>query len=277
MLATIDPSSGFRDPVFDSQAAFRAILDAMAHPGSVREIAVALDPPPPLVPAAACVCLALLDVETPVWLQMRDDGVADFIRFHCGAPVVEAPSRARFALIHDVAAMPVLPAFDAGTDEYPDRSATLIVQVQDLAEGEGISLTGPGIRSRARIAVGAAQEFHDERAAVLGVVDRETRAVAECLQVSAQDLEPERVERADGEALGVVAVQEIGDPGLHLARGLVGEGDRDEVPRRHAVFLDEHGELAGDDGSLAAARAGEDEQRTVDVMNCGFLVRVQVR
>jgi alpha-D-ribose 1-methylphosphonate 5-triphosphate synthase subunit PhnH len=163
MLANAELFAAFADPVFDSQTVFRAILYAMAHPGSVREAAVALDPPPPLAPATAGACLALFDSETPVWLQARGDAVPDYLRFHCDCPIVDAPGAARFAVVHDVAAMPVLQAFDPGTDEFPDRSATVIVQVLDLIEGEGVVLSGPGIRNRARLDVrGLRADFWDE-------------------------------------------------------------------------------------------------------------------
>ena len=40
--------SGFADPVFDSQAAFRAVLNAMSYAGRVHELETDLDPPRPL-------------------------------------------------------------------------------------------------------------------------------------------------------------------------------------------------------------------------------------
>jgi len=42
--------------------------------------------------------------------------------------------------------MPPLSAFQAGSDEYPDRSTSLILQLPALRDGEVWSLKGPGIR-----------------------------------------------------------------------------------------------------------------------------------
>jgi alpha-D-ribose 1-methylphosphonate 5-triphosphate synthase subunit PhnH len=155
---------GFADPVLDSQRVFRAVLDAISHPGRVLTLAAPETPPAPLGRASAGVCLTLLDFETPLWL----DGAAataptrDYLRFHCGVPLVEIPADARFALIADTTAMPALSAFDAGTDERPDQSATLIVQVTGLASGRGRRLSGPGIDGEARLEVnGAPAGFWD--------------------------------------------------------------------------------------------------------------------
>ena len=147
---------GFADPVFDSQRRFRALLHAMAHPGSVVTLPRQTEAPAPLAPATAALCLTLVDFETPLWL---DDAVAaegaasDYLRFHCGCPPAQEPASARFAVIGAPDLMPSLTAFDPGVDEYPDRSATLILQVAELAEGRGRHLTGPGIEREARLQV----------------------------------------------------------------------------------------------------------------------------
>jgi len=139
--------AGLADPVLDSQRIFRAVLEAMSHPGRVVSIGLEGTRLDPLHPAALAICLALVDFETPLWLDAagRTEEVSAHLRFHCGCPLVDDPARARFAVVAAPAAMPDLDRFDPGTDEYPDRSATVIVQARTLAAGAGRRLTGPGI------------------------------------------------------------------------------------------------------------------------------------
>lgn len=159
-------AAGFADPGLDAQRTFRAVLDAMAHPGRVVNLAP-LDAPAPLGAAAAAVCLTLLDLDTPVWLDpaAATADVVAYLRFHCGAPVVGTPPAARFAVVADPATMPALGTFEGGTDERPDLSATLVIQVTGLTGGRGARLTGPGIESEARLeVVGAPALWPDWRA-----------------------------------------------------------------------------------------------------------------
>ena len=151
---------GLADPVLDSQRIFRSVLEAMAHPGRVVAMAGPVETPRPAHRAATAVCLALVDLETPLWLDpaARTAEVLEGLRFHCGCPIVAEPRLARFALIVDAWTMPPLEAFDGGSDEYPDRSATLIVQVAALTAGVGKRLAGPGIAGEARLAVDGAPE-----------------------------------------------------------------------------------------------------------------------
>ncbi|HYG88136.1 MAG TPA: phosphonate C-P lyase system protein PhnH [Azospirillum sp.] len=147
---------GFPEPVLDSQRVFRAVLDAMALPGSLADLPLHVTAPAPLDAATAAVLLALADVETPVWLDgaSDNDGVRRHLRFHCGCPLTPDAGAADFAVVTEPAAMPALSAFKAGTDEYPDRSATLVVQVPTLSKGERWTLSGPGIRDRAQLSPG---------------------------------------------------------------------------------------------------------------------------
>lgn len=145
---------GLADPAVDSQRVFRAVMWAMAKPGRMIEIGTRLAPPPPLTPAAAAIVLALADFETPIWLDptLADQAaVGTYLRFHTGARIVADPAEATFAAIADPARMPPLAAFRQGTIDYPDRSATLLLQVEALGTG-GLEIEGPGIDGRARLA-----------------------------------------------------------------------------------------------------------------------------
>jgi len=136
---------GFADPVFASQASFRSVLDAMSYPGRIRTVSAAIDPPAPLDPALAALALTLLDFDTPVWLDAAAAPAAEWLRFHCGTPIHAEPGAARFALVADAAGLPGLDGFAIGEDRYPDRSATLLLQLPALSGGEPTRWTGPGI------------------------------------------------------------------------------------------------------------------------------------
>jgi alpha-D-ribose 1-methylphosphonate 5-triphosphate synthase subunit PhnH len=99
------------------------------------------------------VCLALADFESPLWLDAtaRTAEVVEHLRFHCGVPIVDRPRDADFALVADASSMPPLDAFAQGTDEEPERSATVIVEVDSLVAGDGVELRGPGIAECARL------------------------------------------------------------------------------------------------------------------------------
>ena len=148
-------TAGFADPVLDAQAAFRAVLEATSRPGRVLRAGAGLKPPAPLNQAAAAVLLALADADTPLWLDAGADAEA-WLRFHCGAPVVAEAGAAAFVLA--TGTPPALAALDHGTEEEPQRGATLVVQVAALEEGQGWRLTGPGIEREHRLRVTGAPE-----------------------------------------------------------------------------------------------------------------------
>lgn len=150
---------GFADPVHDAQRTFRAVLDALARPGSLQAVAVSLAPPAPLTPELAAVALALADADAPLWLDAELAAVpevAAYLRFHTGARIADDPAEAAFALIADPASCPPFAAFAQGMPAYPDRAATLVLALERLSgeslSGEGgLHLSGPGIRGTARL------------------------------------------------------------------------------------------------------------------------------
>src|SRR5262245_8463066 len=144
---------GFADPVRESQSVFRLAMRAMSSPGTIATCAWRLAPPQPLLPPAAALILALCDFETPIFLDQPLAASADvvaFMRFHTGARLVSAPAEAAFAVIAEAARLPALASFAQGTPDYPDRSTTLIVQVESL-QARDWRLEGPGIHGVARL------------------------------------------------------------------------------------------------------------------------------
>jgi alpha-D-ribose 1-methylphosphonate 5-triphosphate synthase subunit PhnH len=141
---------GFADPVADAQACFRAVLDAMSRPGRVQSVR-AVAAPAPLDDAAAAALLTLVDHETPLWLDPDAEAARQWIAFHTGATLVGCPTDgAAFAMALSLPEMDTLPA---GSDEAPETSVTVILQVASLTEGPAYVLSGPGLREPAVLRV----------------------------------------------------------------------------------------------------------------------------
>jgi alpha-D-ribose 1-methylphosphonate 5-triphosphate synthase subunit PhnH len=158
-LATLQSGlgTGLTNPVQSSQAVFRSVMNAMARPGSVHTIAEAVKAPSLMMPATAAVALALFDHDTTVWLDQDftvEADMASWLRFQTGAPLTAEASQAAFALIAKGSALPDFETFAPGTPEYPDRSTTLVVQVETLTEGDEITLSGPGIQGTSSLRAG---------------------------------------------------------------------------------------------------------------------------
>jgi alpha-D-ribose 1-methylphosphonate 5-triphosphate synthase subunit PhnH len=140
----------FADPAVESQAAFRAILSAIASPGAIEACGEGLAPPSPLAPAAAAAILTLADFETPLWIapSLTASGeAAAYLKFHTGAPLAASPGQAAFALVDLEWDSLDLMSFAQGAADYPDRSATVIAQ----ARSRGMSIAGPGVRGTVEI------------------------------------------------------------------------------------------------------------------------------
>ena len=146
---------GFNDPVMDSQKVFMASLKALAYPGSILDLPVLPAGPKPFLASTTSLLLTLLDRDTPLWLDppARNREVLDWLSFYCGCPLPKDPARAHFALITEGESLPRMDRFNHGAEESPEESATIIIQVRDLAEGEARSLAGPGIQERTGLSV----------------------------------------------------------------------------------------------------------------------------
>jgi alpha-D-ribose 1-methylphosphonate 5-triphosphate synthase subunit PhnH len=160
---------GFADPVLDAQSAFRTIMDAMARPGSVLAMRPLVAPPSPLGAATGAVACTLIDADTPFWLDpmlSAHETLGVWLGFHTGARAASTPVSAAFALIGDAMSMPPLDQFAQGSQDYPDQSTTLILQLESLTEGAPLTFEGPGIKGRYSIApkglpADFARQWHD--------------------------------------------------------------------------------------------------------------------
>jgi alpha-D-ribose 1-methylphosphonate 5-triphosphate synthase subunit PhnH len=148
-LDLADLPAGFAHPAFDAQASFRRVLDAMARPGRIQRLDVSVRAPDALHPAGAAIALTLFDQDTPVWLTptLAAAGVRAYLAFHCGCQFAPAPEQARFVFAAGWAELPPLAALEQGTDHYPDRSCTVVLQMDGFATGTTLELRGPGIAS----------------------------------------------------------------------------------------------------------------------------------
>ncbi len=141
---------GLLDGVHDSQQAFRAVLDALARPGQMRHIGAAL-PGVALGGALARLLLSLSDDETPVWWQGADMGLPHWLRFHTGAPTAPQPDAASFAVLTDMAQMPLLAEFAIGLAASPEFSCTVFIELPALTGGPTLEWRGPGIADVRRV------------------------------------------------------------------------------------------------------------------------------
>ncbi len=146
---------GFGEAVLDAQGSFRAVLGAMAEPGTVHRVGGVV-PPAPLDVATAAVLLTLVDGETTLHLDPAAMPAAEWVRFHCGAPEV---GRAEAAFVLTVGSVE-LGGLATGNDEAPEGSATCIAQAGALGVGTAYRLRGPGVlHSRLVRVAGLPEDF----------------------------------------------------------------------------------------------------------------------
>ncbi len=158
--------NAFDTPVHDSQRVYRQLLSAMAEPGTFAEVSGAPLPPPEAAVGAACwaTLLTLCDLDTRVWVTPELDaaGLGEAVAFHTGARLTERPDEADFALVTPAtlegSAEREAPAFQEGSDTYPDRSTTLLVVLDCLDATGPWTLSGPGIPGVRRLDVGQGGE-----------------------------------------------------------------------------------------------------------------------
>ena len=125
----------------------------------------------------------------------------------------------------------------------------------------------------AHVGVGESPAAQGEAVGI--VVDREGGGQADTRRLAAQPASADRVEGSHGESTRPLAEQPL-ESLAHFPRGLVGEGDREDLLRADTPLLDEAGDAVGEDAGLAAPGPREHEQRGSTVGDRIALRRVQV-
>jgi alpha-D-ribose 1-methylphosphonate 5-triphosphate synthase subunit PhnH len=162
VLSLQDMAPGFANSTAQSQVVFRCALDALARPGTPVSIPAAslVSPTPGTHAAAASVLLALLDQDCALWLSptLAHGPAAAWLRFHTGCQMEQDCSKADFVWAASIAELPPLHQLKQGSAEYPDQSATCVVDVTAwraaaASEADAVSLRGPGVRDVLTLAV----------------------------------------------------------------------------------------------------------------------------
>ncbi len=112
------------------------------------------------------------------------------------------------------------------------------------------------------VEIGALDHLLDEPELVVGVEDREARPEAHQLGMAAKKTHADGVERAQPHALHAPADQPLDAP-RHLARGLVREGDGQDLARPGPAGDHQVRDAGGQDPRLARARTRQYEQGPV--------------
>jgi alpha-D-ribose 1-methylphosphonate 5-triphosphate synthase subunit PhnH len=145
-------------PPATAQADFRALLAALARPGTLETITGSPDAPPVLAVAAG-----LADVEVPLCVLTADgeqeqQGQARALHMATSAPFAGLGDARLVAALRPPSEEEVA-ALRRGDELHPERGARLILAVEELSTpGDGgagtvLTLTGPGVPGYRRIRV----------------------------------------------------------------------------------------------------------------------------
>ena len=139
----------------------------------------------------------------------------------------------------------------------------------------GVADFGLDLAKRQRFVVDAEllEQLLEHAGLVVVVIDGERACVAQLFDVPPEDAGAHGMKGADPYLVSALAHQ--GAHALtHLFGGLVGKGDRQNMPRLYAV-VDQVGNAVGERARLAAARARQNEHRPFEGFGGLALLRVQ--
>ena len=158
---------GFELPAQAAQETFRGVLEAMARPGRVQPIppSASIGMQAPGIGIGLCaVLLTLLDADCSLHVDamLPSERLSPYLRFHTGVRLEADPAVSDFVLLGSAQAEAgVWRRLRRGSDEGPQRGATLIVEVPaldvnastSLESSLRLSLRGPGIETVQRLSV----------------------------------------------------------------------------------------------------------------------------
>ncbi|MFE5323116.1 phosphonate C-P lyase system protein PhnH [Paenibacillus sp. NPDC056579] len=157
------------DPVHDTQAIYRALLNAVSRPGTVERLEASiarLQLPLGICPAAAGIASALLDGEVRFAMLMEDqEAFTAYVRrmlFSKEAAAAEADYLFADGIMPEAEIREVMGSVKRGTLVAPDDSTTLFIRVDRIESGDELQLqasggqeqnvclllSGPGIRTK---------------------------------------------------------------------------------------------------------------------------------
>jgi alpha-D-ribose 1-methylphosphonate 5-triphosphate synthase subunit PhnH len=162
-------SAGFSNEAFGSQAVFRVVLTALSEPGQWREVSSDAPAPEQGQSAAAAVLLALLDPDCVLWVspEFTKGSAPAWLRFHTGCRLTNVPHEANFLWFHALDSLLPFTEFALGSDEYPDQSATVLIDVMPKQNATlnipALTLTGPGIKEAVHVVLSEQIDISEEK------------------------------------------------------------------------------------------------------------------
>ena len=146
------------------------------------------------------------------------------------------------------------------------RLAAVLAALDDRQQGAR--------RPAPRVEVRGLDHLLQQTQLVVGIEDGEVGLQPDQLGVAAQQARAERMEGAEPQPLEAVPEQQRRALD-HLARRLVGEGDREHLIRPRPAGHEQMGEARGQHAGLAGAGAGEHQERPVVRLDRSALRRVE--
>ena len=105
---------------------------------------------------------------------------------------------------------------------------------------------------------------------IIGIIDRESRLIAQQINVAPQNADAHGMESGDPDSMGISS-QDLIHPLPHLTGSLVGKGDRENIPGIHLTLVDQICDAVRDHTCLSAAGTRQDQDRSLR-LEAGFLL-----